>query len=119
MAQTPMAQTPMAKRRLRRRLRVALVAAVVIMLAAAVSTLATLAVEPLRGYLWAARGAACGTVETFEGASPRVGGTPNEQCLRSAAQRCQAATLTYDQKGLDTDYTITVVSEPAVPYVAS
>src|SRR5262249_10948165 len=51
--------------------------------------------------------------------APRVGGTLNEQCLQRAAQLCQAATLTYDQRSLDTDYTITVVSEPAVAYLAS
>jgi hypothetical protein len=90
----------------------------VALVAAALLVLATLTVEPLRAHLWAARGAACGTVATFAGAAPRVGGTSNEQCLQRAVQRCQAATLTYDQMGVDTDYTITLVSEPAVPYLA-
>jgi hypothetical protein len=113
------AHTLVPKTRVRRRRTVVLVAATVLVLVAG-AALASVTVEPLRGHLWAAVGPSCGTLETLNGARPpHVVGAPDEQCLLRAARRCQAATLTYDQRGLDSDYTIYVVIEPAVPYVAS
>jgi hypothetical protein len=107
------------KTRVRRRRTVVLVTAAVLVLVAG-AALSSVTVEPLRARLWAAVGPSCGTLETLDGARPsQVAGAPDEQCLLRAARRCQAVTLMYDQRGLDSDSTIYVVIEPAVPYVAS
>jgi hypothetical protein len=97
---------------------VALVAVAVVVLAG--MAVATVSVEPLRGNFWEARGHQCGSVATrIEMVRPPANyWTTIEQCLQEAAQRCQAASLAYSRRGLDTQSTITLVVEPAVPVIA-
>jgi hypothetical protein len=101
--------------RLRRGQKVALVAVIVLLVA---TVLTTPTVEPLRGNFWKAWGANCGTVtSSYNRDNVVAGGTPNEQCLQRAAQRCEAASLTFDQLNTDAEEKITLVVEPAVPHL--
>jgi hypothetical protein len=99
--------------------RIAAIVLVLIAAAAAAAALANVTLEPLRAHLWAAHGVSCGTIATGFGTTPLgADGTEMARCLQRAAQHCQAATLRYDQLGVDTDASVILVTEPAVPFVA-
>jgi hypothetical protein len=76
-------------------------------------------VEPMRAHVWSTLGQQCGTAAARFPSSPVAPDyTSNEVCLQTAWHRCQPAALTYVQNGLDTQMTITLVIEPAVPALA-
>lgn len=94
----------------------ALLVAPAILVVAALA-LTAVSVEPLRAHTWMTIGQQCGTVV----GSVRHGHdfTTDDVCLQTAwLLDCHPASLTYMQNSLDTQLTITLVVEPAVPVLA-
>ena len=107
----PPKQHAMLLRRLRLILLVVVVLAVIVVLA--------LSVEPARAAVWRAVGQQCGMLDFPRTPVPPVPRdyVPAEDCFAIAYYRCQAATLTARQSGIDTILTQTFVVEPALAFV--
>lgn len=96
--------------------RVRLILLVVVVLAAIV--VLSVSVEPARAAVWHVLGQRCGELDFSRTGSPVPRDfTAAEDCFAIAYYRCQAATLTVRQSGIDTILTQTFVVEPALAFV--